>query len=156
MSMAPTVQRYLANQGASFDVVHHPLTQTSSETAHASHVSGDRIAKAVVLRDGAGYLLAVIAASHHIKLAWLGRWLGRPITLASEQEVGRLFPDCDLGAVPPIGQAYGLDVVFNESLAAQDEIYFEGGDHQCLVKMSREEFVRLMEPARKGAFSAHD
>ena len=156
MSMAPTVQRYLANQRAVFDVVHHPLTQTSSETAHASHVSGDRIAKAVVLRDGPGYLLAVVAASHHIKLTWLARWLGRPIALASEQEVGRLFPDCDLGAIPPIGQAYGLDVVLNESLAAQDEIYFEGGDHQSLIKMSREEFVRMMAPARGGAFSAHD
>jgi Ala-tRNA(Pro) deacylase len=156
MSMAPTVQRYLADQGAVFDVVHHPLTQTSSETAQASHISGDRVAKAVVLRDGPGYLLAVVAASHHIKLAWLERWLGRQITLASEQEVGRLFPDCDLGAIPPIGQAYGLDVLLNESLAGQDEIYFEGGDHQCLIKMSREQFVRLMAPARGGTFSTHD
>ena len=79
MAVAPTVQRYLTDEEVPFKVLSHPLTQTSSETAHASHISGDRIAKAVLLRDGDGYLLAVVPATHHVRLELVDRWLGRSV-----------------------------------------------------------------------------
>jgi Ala-tRNA(Pro) deacylase len=157
MTIASTLQRHLAGLGVAYEVRSHPLTGSSSETAQSAHISGNRVAKTVVLRDGGGgYLLAVLPASHHLSLEMLQAWLGRPVALASEQESGKLFPDCDLGAIPPTGDAYGLDVVLEESLAGLEQVYFEGGDHQTLVKVGGEEFRRLMSGARHGRFSTHD
>jgi Ala-tRNA(Pro) deacylase len=156
MAIASTLQRHLEGQGIDYEMLKHPLTASSSETAQSAHISGNRVAKTVVLRDGDGYLLAVLPASHHLSLEMLQGWLGRPVALASEQEVGKLFPDCDLGAIPPIGDPYGLDVALEESLGRLDEVYFEGGDHQTLVKVGGDQFRRLMSGARQGRFSTHD
>ena len=159
MTISVTVQRYLQDRGVRYEVLTHPFTGSSSETAQSAHVSGDRIAKTVVLRDGAaadGYLLAVIPASHHLDLDGLQKWLGRSVALASEQEIGRLFPDCDLGAIPPLGEAYGLDAVLDDSLVGADEVCFEGGDHQSLVKVGGDVFRQLLSGARRGRFSTHD
>jgi Ala-tRNA(Pro) deacylase len=159
MTIASTVQRYLESRGIAYAIRNHPVTGSSSETAQSAHISGNRIAKTVVLRDGAvgdGYLLAVLPASHHLSLDLLQKWLGRSVALASEQEIGKLFPDCDLGAIPPFGEAYGLDVVLDDSLAGHDEICFEGGDHRTLIRVGGAQFRQLMSGARHGRFSAHD
>ena len=158
MTIASTLQRHLEGQGIVYEVLDHPLTASASETAQSAHIPGNRVAKTVVLRDGRGdgYLLAVVPATHHLSLEMMQSWLGRSVALASEQEIGKLFPDCDLGAIPPIGAAYGLDVVLDDSLAGLDEVFFEGGDHRTLVKVSGEQFQRLMSGARHGRFSTHD
>jgi Ala-tRNA(Pro) deacylase len=159
MTISATVQRYLQGRGVPYEVLTHPLTGSSTETAQSAHVSGNRIAKTVVLRVGDhadGYLLAVLPASHHLSLDLLQGWLGRSVELASEQEIGKLFPDCDLGAIPPLGEAYGLDVVLDDSLAGLDEVCFEGGDHRSLVKVGGTQFRELMSGARHGGFSTHD
>jgi Ala-tRNA(Pro) deacylase len=159
MTIASTVRRYLAGQGIDYAILSHPITGSSSETAQSAHISGNCIAKTVVLRDGDvgdGYLLAVVPASHRLDLDLVRGCLGRSVTLASEQEIGRLFPDCDLGAIPPLGQAYGLDVVLDDSLAGLDEVCFEGGDHRTLVRVGCEQFREMMSGARHGRFSNRD
>jgi Ala-tRNA(Pro) deacylase len=156
MAIAPTVQRYLAREQAVYEVVSHPFAGCASETAHAAHVPGDRLAKAVLLRDGQGYLLAVLPASHHVQLAALRSWLGPKVALASEQEVGRWFKDCEVGAIPPLGDAYGLEVILDEGLAEAPEVCFEGGDHRSLVRVSGAQFGALMAGARHATFSRHD
>ena len=110
MSIAPTLARYL-DQHANYDMMVHEPTPSSTRTAEMCHIPGDRLAKGVVLRWGDGYLLAVIPASHHIELPELQKQLGDPIALASENEIGELFRDCVRGAIPPIGDCYGLDMV---------------------------------------------
>jgi Ala-tRNA(Pro) deacylase len=159
MTISATLERHLRDRNVAFDLVAHPVTGSSSETAQAAHVSGNQIAKTVLLREGDqsdGYLLAVVPASHHLSLEMLQAGLGRPVTLASEQEAGKLFPDCDLGAMPPVGDAYGLDAVVDEALLGLDQVYFEGGDHQSLVKVAGAQFRDLMAGARQGRFSTHD
>ena len=76
--------------------------------------------------------------------------------MADEGEIKRLFPDCALGAVPPVGECYGLDVIVDDSIQERPEIYLEGGDHMTLVHMNQAQFARLMAEARHGRFSAHD
>jgi Ala-tRNA(Pro) deacylase len=159
MTIASTVQRYLAGQGIDYAILSHPITGSSSETAEAAHVSANAIAKTVVLRDGDaadGYLLAVVPASHHLDLDLVQQCLGRAVALASEQEIGQLFPDCDLGAIPPLGQAYGLDVVLDDGLAGLDQVCFEGGDHRTLIRVGGEQFREMMAGARHGRFSSRD
>jgi Ala-tRNA(Pro) deacylase len=159
MTISATLDRYLEDRHLRYELVSHPVTGSSSETAQATHVSGNRIAKTVVLRDGDegdGYLLAVIPASHHLDLEMLRTRLDRPVALATEQEIGDLFPDCELGAIPPIGAAYGLDAVLDEALLGLDDVCFEGGDHRSLVRVAGAQFRELMTGARLGRFSSHD
>src|SRR5262245_21869212 len=151
---SPTITQYLTRQGAPYDVLAHEPTQSSTRTAQACHVSGDRFAKAVVLHDGGGYLVAVLPASHHLRLTELEG--NAALRMASEDEIGQLFPDCARGAVPPIGAAYGLKTIVDDSIAAMPEVYFEGGDHATLVHMSGAAFSRLLADAPHARISTHD
>jgi Ala-tRNA(Pro) deacylase len=156
MSIAPTLQRYLADQNANYDVVPHEPTMSSMRTAEACHIPGDQIAKGIVLRDREGYMLAVLPASHHIHMPELEAELGRHVDLAAEQEFEPLFRDCERGAVPALGACYGLDVIVDDRVEQQPQVYFEAGDHETLVRMSREEFARLTARARHGRFSSQN
>ena len=155
MSIAPTLQRHL-DRNVTYDVITHEATMSSTRTAQACHVSGDCLAKAIVLRHDGGYMLAVLPASHHIRLTDLKRQVGDDVALADEAEIKRLFPDCTLGAVPPVGECYGLDVIVDDTIQERPEIYLEGGDHMTLVHMNQGQFARLMAEARHGRFSVHD
>jgi Ala-tRNA(Pro) deacylase len=155
MSIAPTLQRHL-DSNVTYEVITHDATMSSTRTAQASHVSGECLAKAIVLRRDGGYMLAVLPASHHIRLGDLKRQLGDDVGLADESELRKLFPDCALGAVPAVGECYGLDVIVDDSIEERPEIYLEGGDHMTLVHVSRAQFARLMSEARLGRFSVHD
>ena len=155
MALAPTLQKHL-DQTVTYEVISHNPTMSSTRTAQACHVSGDCLAKAIVLRRDGGYMLAVLPASHHIRLPDLRQQIGQDVALADETEIERLFPDCALGAVPAIGECYDLDVIVDDSMQQQPEVYLEGGDHTTLVHISQAQFTRLMSGARHGRFSAHD
>ena len=155
MALAPTLQKHL-DQTVTYEVITHDPTMSSTRTAQACHVSGDRLAKAIVLRRDGCYMLAVLPASHHIRLPDLRLQVGEDVRLAEETEIERLFPDCAIGAVPAIGECYDLDVIVDESIQEQPDVYLEGGDHTSLVHISQAQFARLMSSARHGRFSVHD
>jgi Ala-tRNA(Pro) deacylase len=154
MTVAHNLEHYLNWSGIESEVVAHRRTSTAARTAKASHLPADQLAKGVLLRDGVGYLLAVVPASHQVDLHAVGRLCGRPVTLADEDEIGRLFPDCEFGAVPPIGAAYGLPAIVDDVLAGQPDVYLEAGDHLSLLHLRGEQFVGLMQDVRHGWFSS--
>ena len=156
MALATRLQQYLTDKEIAYEVITHRPTASSSSTAEASHISGDRVAKAVIVKDEAQFMMAVLPASHHVKLGELSRVFDRPVGLATEDEASELFPDCMTGAIPALGAAYGLDMAVDDSLAMQPEVYFEGGDHTSLVQISAEAFRGLMQNAAHGHFSTHD
>lgn len=155
MSMSNTLREYLENQGTQYDLVRHPRTFTSMETAAAAHVAGDKLAKSVVLEAKDEYVMAVIPSTHHLRLETLRARFGHPFDLVTETDIGRLFKDCELGSTPALGQAYGMKVAIDETLLDLDEIYFESGDHTQLVRMSGQNFRALMAQARRGHFGQH-
>lgn len=155
MAIALTLERYLDTKHVKYDVIAHEPTNSSMQTAQACHIPGDRLAKAVLLRDEVGYALAVLPASHHIRLSELRRQFGDDVELATEREIADLFQDCVRGAIPVLGECYGLDVVVDDSIEEQPDVYFEGGDHATLVHMSHAQFAGLTATARHGCFSAH-
>jgi Ala-tRNA(Pro) deacylase len=155
MAIAITLEKYLQKQGVDYDIMAHPRSYTSMDTAQVSHVPGDHLAKSVLLRDAQGYLVAVVPATHRLDLDRLGRLLDRPVQLATETEVGALFGDCDFGAIPPCGTAYGLETVVDDALIRQREIWFEGGDHEELVHVDGAQFDALMGAAEHGRISQH-
>ena len=155
MSIAPTLKKYLTAENIQYEEITHELTMSSTRTAEACHVSGDRLAKGVVLRRDGNYMLAVMPASHRLHLLELRTKLGADVDMASEAEIDRLFRDCAHGAVPAVGKCYGLDLIVDESIAAQPEIYMEAGDHQTLLHLSHAQFAHLTANALHGRFSAH-
>jgi Ala-tRNA(Pro) deacylase len=155
MAVAATVKEFLEQRGVPYDIVHHTHTPTSMRTAEAAHIPGDRLAKAVLLQDDRGVLLAVLPASRHLDLDALNRLLGRQLSLTTEAEIGARFRDCEVGAVPAVGPAYGLDTVLDQSLADHPDIYFEAGDHESLVHLRGADFLNVLGSATRGHFSAH-
>lgn len=155
MAIAARLKWFLDSRGVHYDLVPHPPTSTSLGAAEAAHVPGDRVAKSVLLEDERGYLVAVLPASHRIRIRELTEQLERSLELASEPELGELFRDCEPGAVPPVGAAYGLPTVVDDSLLNAPEVYFEAGDHEDLVHLSGVEFLSLLAGARHGRFSRH-
>jgi len=153
MSFGRKFKEYLMDSGVDFDLVEHRRTETSSRTAQAAHIPGDRLAKAVVLRHDGGYVLAVLPATHHVELGTLERTLGCQLDIAPESDVGEIFSDCAFGAVPPAGLAYDLETLVAEELDGQPEIYCESGDHRTLVHVSGDGFRRLMADAQLAQFS---
>ena len=156
MPIAPSLHKYLAAENIQYDEIPHVLTTSSARTAQACHVSGDRLAKAIVLRRGGGCVLAVLPASHSLRLEELKAQFGDDIDMASEGEVDRLFADCAHGAVPAAGACYGLDVIVDDSIQEQPDVYLEGGDHTTLIHINQAQFARLMAGARHGRFSVRD
>ena len=155
MAIAPILQKHL-DRTVTYEVITHDPTMSSTRTAQACHVSGDRLAKAIVLRHDGRFMLAVLPATHHVRLSDLKTQIGDDVDLADETEIRRLFPDCALGAVPPVGECYELDVIVDDSIQAQPDVYLEGGDHMTLVHLDQAQFARLMAEARHGRFSVHD
>jgi len=153
MAIAITLAQYLAERGVKYDVVEHPHTATALETASTSHVPLDRLAKAVVLKGDGGFALAVLPASTHIQFGQIHKQLGADVDMASEEQIEALFHDCEPGAVPALGTAYGLRVIVDDSLASAPEIYFEGGDHASLVRVSGSTFRELLAGARHARFA---
>src|SRR3979490_2636327 len=123
MSIAPTLQQYLAPENIQSEEILHELSMSSSRTAEACHVSGDRLAKGIVLRRDGGYMLAVMPASPHLRLPELRTKLGDNVDMANETEINQLFRDCAHGAVPAVGKCYGLEIHVDDHIEAQPEIY---------------------------------
>ena len=153
MSIAITLAQYLLDEAAEYDIVSPPHTESASATAAASRVPADRVAKEVVLGSRDGFMLAVLPASRHIQFDELRRLLGNEVDLATEEQLETLFVDCEPSSVPALGAAYGLNVVVDDSLAQQPDIYFEGGDHTNLVHVSGLSFQKLMAEAQHGRFT---
>ena len=156
MSIAPTLQKYLAAQNIQYEEILHEFSMSSNRTAEACHISGDRLAKGIVLRRDGAYMLAVMPASHHLRLTELRAQLGDDVDMANETEINQLFRDCAHGAVPAVGKCYGLNLIVDDSIEAQPEIYMEAGDHETLLHLSHAQFARLTANALHGRFSAHD
>jgi Ala-tRNA(Pro) deacylase len=153
MALATSLERYLIRNGVRYDVIVHRPTMHSNASANAARVPAARVAKSVVLRDDQGYLIAVTPANHRLRLSNLHRQLGRSLGLATEAELRPLFNDCAVGAIPPLGPAYGVDVIVDDCLSDQPEIYFEGGDHQELIRVAGKDFQRLLPDAMHGHIS---
>lgn len=155
MAIARKIDKTLAETGVEYEIIAHERTESASRTAQASHVCGNQVTKTVILHDGERYVMGVVPSTHRLELDTLGQFLNRRLTLATEAETARLFDDCALGADPPLGKPYGLPVVIDEALFDEDDVYFEGGDHQSLVHVSSEAFSALMGNAKRARFSHH-
>jgi len=155
MAIAMKLKAYLDKEHVKYDVIRHSYSASSMHTAQQAHISGEHIAKAVLLHDDTGYILAIVPATHKVRLGKLHKRFKRYLTLADESDIHEVFDDCSIGAIPPIGKAYDMDVIYDDSLNDREDIYFEAGDHTSLVHVSRDDFRTLLDKVPHGIISRH-
>ena len=156
MAIAITLQQYLDDSDINYELISHPYTLNSSETAKVGNISGDKLAKAILLEDTYGdYFLAVIPSTHRVDFGPLKKQLNLRLGLATESELAEVFNDCQPGAIPALAQAYGIPVIVDDSLSSQSDIYFEGGSHTDIVHIEGSEFDYIMQQSIHGSFSHH-
>jgi Ala-tRNA(Pro) deacylase len=138
---------FLSQSGRPYRVIQHPTTYTAREVAQAAHVPDEEVAKSVVLRAGEDYVMAVLPATRVVDLDKARAALHTgAVALADESEFGRLFPDCERGALPPFGSGYGLTTVVDEGLTRDEEIVFEGNTHREAIQMRYDDYAALEHP----------
>ena len=152
MSIARRLRWYLDASGLPYELLPHDPTSTSLATARAARIAPDRLLKPVLLEDDRGYVLAVLPASSRVDLPRLSEQMHRELELASEGEINALFTDCDRGALPPIGAPYRVPTVYDDTIAAVPDVFFEAGDHTDVVHMRAPDFLRLLAGALHGSF----
>lgn len=154
--MSPTLKNYLDQNQVPYEVTTHPEAYTSQEIAATLHKSGKRLGKVVMVKAGDQLVMCVLPAHELIDIGRLEQILGsKQVRLATEEEFKDLFPDCDVGAMPPFGNLYNVPVYLDERLTQYDKFYFEAGSHTEIITMSMNDYRRLVSPgiALFGKFS---
>ena len=147
MPLPETLRRFLDSEQAVFSLTTHPNAFTAREVAAAEHLAPREVAKTVVVCGDGVFSMIVVGANRLVDLHEVRAALGlSQARLATETELTGLFPDCELGAMPPIGCLYGMPVYLDGSLAGQDTIAFNAGTHHEVIHMSMAEYRRLAEP----------
>jgi Ala-tRNA(Pro) deacylase len=141
------LKEFLDSQNIRYVTLAHSTAYTAQQIAALTHVPGKEMAKTVILSMDDALAMAVLPASYQVDLAALKAATGgKTVRLASEAEFKDRFPDCDTGAMPPFGNLYGMAVFAEESLAKDKEITFNAGSHNELVRLSYDDFQRLVKP----------
>lgn len=133
MNAMHRMERFLDQHMIPFDIVAHPHTQTSAATARAAKVTPDRVAKGVLLNGMDCQMVAMIPADQEIHLGRLGLDNNIEFSLADENSVSQLFKECAPGVVPGLPNAWGVEMVWDDALMTQPDIYLEAGDHERLL-----------------------
>lgn len=149
------VVSFLEKQRCVFERVPHQTAYSAQRVAQALHVSGDEVAKTVLLRadDGSKFVVAVLPANRQIDLPAASRLVGAKLHLATELEIAARCPDCEFGVLPPFGSRYGIRTIVDSSLAADENIYFDAKTHSEAVRMSFADY-RVLEDPLIGPFAA--
>lgn len=147
MSISNTVRSFLESNSVDYDLIAHTHTQSSMESAGAAHIPSEQLAKAVIVKEEETYMMVVVPSDFHVHMGKLHHLLGDSVGLATEQELIDLFPDCEGGAIPPLGTAFQLVTLVDKDLLKQPEVYFESGDHEHLIRVTGREFSTLLGDA---------
>lgn len=141
------LEQYLRAHDVHFDTVPHDRTITALDTARRAHLASHDVAKTVMVKLDGRLAMAVIPANEWISLEALRQGTGsRSASLASESEFSECFPECEVGAMPPFGNLYGMDVYAADTLSHEHSIAFNAGHHDELVRMGWSDYERLVHP----------
>jgi len=138
---------FLDNQKIKYVTITHSPTYTAQEIAASAHIPGKELAKTVIVKLDDKMAMAVLPASSKVVFDLLKKAAGaNKAELASEKEFKDLFPECEVGAMPPFGNLYGMEVFVADSLAEDEEIAFNAGSHTELIRLAYKDFERVVKP----------
>ncbi|WP_372598768.1 aminoacyl-tRNA deacylase [Amphritea sp.] len=153
MAVATTLDSYLSNKACHYDLVEHPFSESAAKAGMSAALPLTKVVKAVVVNHHNHYLMVAIPAMNRLMLPQVESMVGSHLSLTHEKELDALFGDCEKGAIPAIGQAYGLDVIWDDALKEEDDVYLEAGDHRHLIHLKRKQFMQLMKNSPHGEVS---
>ena len=149
------VQQKLDHEAVKYEKLRHNPTFTSQKMAQAEHVPGMNVAKPVIINADDRYHMCVLAACCRIDFDALKCVLNaKSARLAHEEEMARLFPDCELGAEPPFGSLYGLPTILDDRMQNDEFIVFQSGTHDKAIQISMQDYLKLERP-QVFSFSIH-
>lgn len=138
---------YLDDNNIRYVTLTHSRAYTAQEIAASAHISGNDLAKTVIVNIDEQMSMVVLPASHHIDFNSLRRELGAiKVVLATEEEFRALFPECETGAMPPFGNLYDMPVYVSPVFSKEETITFSAGTHTELIQMAYADFEELVQP----------
>jgi Ala-tRNA(Pro) deacylase len=141
------VQSFLDQMGVPYRMSHHQTAYTAQDLAAAEHMPGRKVVKPVVVRADGQFVMCALPAPARVDLQELKRQLrARELELADESQLQSLFPECEVGAEPPIGRIYGLRTLMDQSLLDDDRVIFQAGTHTDAVTMAMHDYRRVAQP----------
>lgn len=147
MSIAPHLKKYLDKERIPHQMLEHPEAYTASEIAGVQHLPGIQMLKSVLVKADGQFILCVLPAIRLIDFEKLKKILkSKSLELATEKEIAKLFPDYEVGAEPPFGNLYGIQVYADKIMEENDEIAFNAGTHTDIVKIKLKDFLRVTQP----------
>ena len=147
MECKDRLEDYLRENGVPFEVQHHPRTITAQEVAATEHVPGKMLAKVVIVMVDGEMVMLALPAPYQVDLEKVGKVLeAEEARLAEEEEFEGTFPDCEVGAMPPFGNLYGMPVYVEEALAEDETIFFRAGTHTDTMSVRYADYEQLVEP----------
>ena len=150
------LKEFLDANGVKYVTISHSPTFTAQEIAASAHIPGKEMAKTVMVLVGGKMAMAVLPASFKVDFERLGAAAGTDdVKLATESQFRDMFPGCEIGAMPPFGNLYDMDVYVSDRLAEDEEIAFNAGSHTELVRLAYKDFDRLVKP-KMGKFCFGD
>jgi Ala-tRNA(Pro) deacylase len=141
------LKHYLEENHVRFLTIRHSPAFTAQEIAALAHVPGKEVAKTVMVKLDGRMAMVVLPAPDHVSAARLKEFSGADeVELASEDEFADIFPSCEVGAMPPFGNLWEIDVFVDQRLREDEQIVFNAGTHTELVKLAYSDFERLVKP----------
>lgn len=141
------LRNFLDSNKAHYQTINHPIAFSALELSEITHIPGNHLAKSVIVKTPTKMLMCVVRANDVVDIELLKKALDqKDISLATEQEFAREFPDCEVGAMPPFGNLYEMDVYVSDDLAKDKEIFFNAGNHSEVIKLSYKEYNELVHP----------
>lgn len=155
MTCRERLEKYFHDNGVKFQAMKHPTAYTAQEVAAEQHVPGKQVAKVVMVQAEGQTFMLVLPASYRIDFGKLASSLGKKNPrLAKEEEFQGIFPDCEVGAMPPFGNLYNIPIYMDRSLTEDPEIVFQAGTHSDTMKIKYSDFERLAKP-QVAEFAVH-
>ncbi|MCX5649630.1 MAG: YbaK/EbsC family protein [Planctomycetota bacterium] len=149
------VAKFLKREKVKFQLRHHPARYTAQEVAAAEHITGEEVAKVVIVKADDAFAMCVLPATYVLDMKRAKKALGaKSVRLATEEEIGGLFPDCEVGAMPPFGAEYNLPVYVEEHLSEDEQILVPAGTHEDSVLLAWADYERLAQP-KVASFGTH-
>ena len=147
MAIPQRIRDYLDSQNVPYETLHHSQAFTAQEVAHSLHISGKKCVKAVVAEADRKLVIVVMPASHRLNFQEFKSALkANQLEMLVESELVGLFPDCDIGAVPPFGNLYGIDVWVDRAVASAEYLLFCAGTHEDCIRMRYADFAKVTRP----------
>jgi len=147
MDCKERLEGYLRENSVPFELQHHPLAFTAQAVAESEHVSGRLVAKVVMVYADGKLTMLALPAPARVDLKRAVAELGvKEVRLAREEEFAAAFPDCDVGAMPPLGNLYGVPTFVDRSLTEDESIIFQAGTHTDTVRLAYKDYERLVKP----------